>query len=253
MLKDVRQKHIVELLTAQGALSIAELAVRLDASMMTIRRDLDALEQEGLVKKMHGGAVLVSGDNGQPSYHERSAERQEEKSRIGKAAAGLIKPGAVVLFDAGTTPLAVVGHIPPDLEFTAITTGLMTAAELCSSTSAAVICVGGNIHPSSYSAINYLAIDMLSRFHADIAFISTKSVLVPDGLFETQLPLIEVKRKMVSISDRAVLLADHSKFTAKAMCLSVPMKDVHTLITDDKLPADVRERLAAMGTELVVV
>lgn len=252
MLKDVRQKHIVELLAAHGALSIAELAHRLDASMMTIRRDLDALEQEGLAKKMHGGAVSVGSDCGQPSYYERSAERQDEKNRIGKIAAGMITQGSIVLFDAGTTPLAVVRHIPPELEFTAITTGLMTAAELCNRTSASVICVGGNVHPTSYSAINYLAIDMLGRFHADIAFISTKSVVLPEGLFETQLPLIEIKQKMVSMSDRVVLLADHTKFACRAMCLSVPLCDVDVIISDCKLHLDIREKLAALGKKPLV-
>jgi DeoR/GlpR family transcriptional regulator of sugar metabolism len=253
MLKDVRLKSIIELLGTVGAISISELADRMDASMMTIRRDLDILEKEGVVRKMHGGAVLVSSDAVQPTYHERVAELQTEKNRIGKAAAAMIKPGSIALFDAGTTPLAVVGHIPADLEFTAITTGLMTATELCGKTSANVICIGGNIHPTSYSAVNYFAIDMLSHFHADIAFISTKSVSLPEGLFETQLPLIEIKRKLVSVSDKVVLLADSRKFSTKALCMSIPMEDIDVVITDDKVSSEVVEQMKGLGKEMVVV
>lgn len=252
MLKSLRHKNIMELLASRGAVSISEMANSLGASMMTIRRDIDALEKSGLVRKMHGSAVLVGNETSQPSYHQRVTEFQEEKDRIGKAAAAMIKRGAIVLFDAGTTPLAVVQHIPQDLEFTAITTGLMTAAALCSRTSANVICIGGNIHQTSYSAVNYLAKEMLARFHADIAFISTKSVSLPDGLFETQLPLIEIKKAIVAASDKVVLLADHSKFSSKALCLSVPIEDINLIITDDKVPEIALEHLKAKNTEVQI-
>lgn len=252
MLKAVRHKCILELLGAEGAVSISDLARRLDSSMMTIRRDLDELEKDGLVRKMHGSAVPANVESSQPTYQQRIGELWEEKSRIGKAAAAMIKPGSIVLFDAGTTPLAVVEHVPPGLEFTAITPGLMTAVELCGKTSANVICVGGNIHPSSYSAINYFAIDMLDRFHANIAFISTKSVSLPEGLFEMQLPLIEIKKKIVSISDKVVLLADHSKFQSKALCLSVPIEDVDAVVTDKEIEQEYVDRLSVLHKEVIL-
>lgn len=253
MLKEVRHKSIIELLSKQGPISILELAGKLDASMMTIRRDLDVLEKNGFVRKMHGSAVLINSDNSQPTYLERVAECKDEKNRIGKAAADMIKVGSIVLFDAGTTTLAIIQHIPPDKNFTAITTGLMTAAALCNKTVANVICIGGNIHPSSVSAINYFAIDMLNSFHADMAFISTKSVSLPDGLFETQLPLIEIKKKMVSVSDKVILLADHRKFSYKALCLSVPLQDIDVIISDTLIPESAIDQLKVLKKEYYLV
>lgn len=243
----------MDLLGSRGAVSISEMAGTLGASMMTIRRDIDSLEKEGLVRKMHGSAVLVGSDSSQPSYHERVAECQEEKDRIGKAAAAMIWKGSIVIFDAGTTPQAVVQHIPQDLEFTAITTGLMTATALCSRTNANVICIGGNIHQSSYSAINYFATEMIARFHADLAFISTKSVSLPDGLFEMQLPLIEIKRAISAVSDKVVLLADHRKFSSKALCLSVPIKEIDLIITDGQVPEDAQALLDSLNIEYKLV
>jgi len=221
--------------------------------MMTIRRDLDILEKNGLVRKMHGSAVLVTNENSQPTYLERVSEYRDEKNRIGKAAADLIKAGSIVLFDAGTTPLAIIQYIPADRNFTAITTGLMTAVALCGKTAANVICIGGNVHPSSVSTINYFAIDMLNNFHADIAFISTKSVSLPDGLFETQLPLIEIKKKMVAVSDKVILLADHRKFNSKALCLSIPLQDIDMIISDVMIPESAIEQLKNLKKEFILV
>jgi DeoR/GlpR family transcriptional regulator of sugar metabolism len=241
----------MELLNKRGVVSISEMAELFGTSMMTIRRDIDILEKGGQVYKMHGAAVLAGGEAGQPSYQERASEFQEEKNRIGKAAAAMIKKNSIVLFDASTTSLAVVQYIPADLEFIAITTGLMTATALCSRTSANIICIGGNIHHSSYSVVNYLATEMLDRFHADLAFISTKAISLPEGLFEMYLPLIEVKKAIVAHSDKTVLLADHSKFNAKALCLSVPIKDIGLVITDSEAPPQALAQLAALGKECI--
>ncbi|GHV85155.1 GntR family transcriptional regulator [Spirochaetia bacterium] len=252
MVKSLRHKNILELLNSKGAVSISEMADTFGASMMTIRRDIDALEKGGKVCKMHGFATLA-GEAGQPSYQERVSEFNEEKNCIGKAAAAMIQRDSIVLFDASTSSLAVAQYIPEDLEFTAITTGLMTATALCNRTKANIICIGGNVHHSSYSAINYMAAEMLGRFHADLAFISTTAISLPEGLFEMYLPLIEIKKAIVAHSDRTVLLVDHSKFSAKALCLSIPLQDISLVITDNETPEETLNKLTEMGKEYRIV
>jgi len=120
-------------------------------------------------------------------------------------------------FDAGTTPLAIIEHIPDNLEFTAITTGLMTAIALCNKPYIHVINIGGNINCSSYSSTNHISVETIKKFNADMAFISTKAVILPQGTFESYLPLIEIKQALVSVSNYIVLLADHSKFETKSL------------------------------------
>lgn len=253
MHKELRQKNLIDFLSENTIMTISELAKQLNSSMMTIRRDIGHLEQQGIVKKLHGGALLIRNDPEQPSFYERIEELDNEKKRIGKAAAKFIDKGKIVFFDAGTTPLAVIEHIPSNFEFTAISAGLMTSVALCSRHNVNIISIGGNIHTSSYSSVNYLAIDMIHRFNADIAFISTKAVSVNEGTFEAQLPLIEVKKAIVKASNKVILLADHSKFEAKSLCLSIPMEDIDTIISDDKLPEEIITNLRDTGKEVIIV
>lgn len=253
MLKTQRQTNLIDLLTASEVMTIADLSEKLNSSMMTIRRDVEYLEQKGMVKKVHGGAILLKRDKSQPSFQERIDEFGDEKLRIGKAAAGLIKKGSIVFFDAGTTSLAVVEHIPNDLEFTAITTGLMTAIALCDKPNVNVVNIGGNIHHTSYSSINHISIELIKRFNADMAFISTKAFYLPQGAFEAQLPLIEVKRAIISVSNKVILLADHSKFESKSLCLSVSIEEIHAVITDNATPESILNSLRKLGKDVVVV
>jgi DeoR/GlpR family transcriptional regulator of sugar metabolism len=253
MLRMKRQSELLEILSQHEIMSIADLAGCLNTSMMTVRRDVEFLEEQGLVKKVHGGALLVRQDLSQPPFSERIREYSDEKARIGKAGAGFIKKGDIVLFDAGTTPLAVTEHIPNELEFTAVTTGLMTAIALCSKPRVNVISIGGDIHHTSYSCMSYMSVEMIRRFHADIAFVSTKAVSIPEGAYEAQLPLIEVKQAIVSISKKVVLLADHSKFKSKSLCLSIPFSSINTVITDQATPQECLNRMTQLGIEVLAV
>ena len=253
MLKTQRQKNLVDLILSNEVMSVADLSERLNTSMMTIRRDLDFLEQKGIIKKIHGGAVLIKNESNQPTFHERIDEYSDLKQRIGKEAVKLIKEGSVVFFDAGTTTLAAVDNLPEDLEFTAITTGLMTAVALCRKPKVNIVSIGGNIHCSSYSSTNHIAVDMIKSFNADMAFISTKAFSLPQGTYESLLQLIEVKRAIVSVSKKVVLLADHSKFESKSLSLSVPTKNINMIITDNLAPVKIIDEIKKTGIEMIVV
>ena len=252
MIKKQRQQKLLELMQSNEIMTISDLSKKLNISRMTICRDIDDLEQTGAMKKIHGGAVLLKRDNSQPTFQERVVEFCEEKMKIGKEAVKLIKPGSFVFFDAGTTPLAMIEHIPDNLEFTAITTGLMTAVALCGKPNISVIIIGGNVHHTSYSSVNYLSVEMIKKFNADMAFISTKAFSLPEGTSEAQMPLIEIERSIVSVSKKVVLVADHSKFETKSLCLSIPIHSIHTVITDKLTSAAILEELVKMGKEVIV-
>ena len=247
-----RQKNLIDLLSANSVMTISDLAMHLDSSMMTIRRDLDDLEKKGTVKKIHGGALLVRHEPEQPPFQQRVKEYEQEKYRIGKAASEMITKGSIVFFDAGTTSLAIIEHIPDDIEFTAITPGILTAAALCAKPKANTIIIGGNVHPTSFSSTNYIAVDLIRKFNADIAFISTKAITLSEGTFEAQLPLIEVKKAIVDSSRKAVLLADHSKFESKSLCFSIPIEDIDTIITDNEIPDTILDMLKNSGKDFIL-
>lgn len=251
MLKNERQEQLLRILTKKQTMSVSDLSEALNTSMMTIRRDLNSLEQKGLIKRVHGGVFLQRKDNNQPSFHERLDEFSDAKNKIGKKAAEYIKNGDIVFFDAGTTTLAIVEHIPDDLEFTAITSGLLTAVALSNKPNINVITIGGNVHKSSYSSINYLAVEAIKRFNGNSAFISTKAFNFPEGAFEAQLPLIEVKTTMVEMSETVYLLADHSKFNTKSLCHSVNLSSIDVIITDNLEQPEIEQQIADSGIKLI--
>jgi len=220
---------------------------------MTIRRDLEYLAQKGIVRKVHGGAVfLQQSDTMQPSFETRFDEFAAEKSRIGRCAASMIQNDSVICIDAGTSTLAIVDHIPDELRFTAITPSLMTAMSLCKKPNASIIHSGGSIHHSSYASEGFMAAEYVNRFNADIAFISTKSISIPEGTFEALLALIEVKRALAAIAKRTVLLVDHSKFMSRSLCKSFPMEEIDCIITDDGVCPEFIEQLRALGRDVIV-
>ena len=250
-MKAERQDSIVELLKTHEIMTVSDLSQRFETSVMTIRRDLDYLDSIGVVKKVHGGAVLLKSE--QPSFNERIISGLDIKQKIGQKAAEFINEGSVVFFDAGTTPLCVVEAIPEKLEFTAITTGLMTGVSLCSKPRVNVVVVGGSIHHTSYSAMDYNSANQIKEFRADLAFISTSAIAPGTGTYEVVLPLIEVKRAIVSVSKKVVLLADHTKFSSQALRLSIPISDIHVVITDSQIPEKHLEDLKRAVKEVYVV
>lgn len=253
MHKEQRHREMIDLLSMNNIMSVTELSEKLNASKMTIRRDLEQLEKKGIIKKVHGGALYIKNDNSQPSFYERIDEASEEKKKIGKAAAELIEDGDIVFFDAGTTSLSVAYHISDHIEFTAITTGLMTAIALCDKPKVNIINIGGSIHISSMSSINHMAIENICKFNANKAFISTKAVTLPEGTYEAQMPLIEIKKAIVQQSEKVILLADHSKFETKSLCKAIPLDSIDMIVTDSKIPEVLINDIKGNNIELIIV
>ena len=245
-----RQTVLVQMLSQKESITVTELSQALDSSLMTIRRDLDFLEEQGIVKRFHGGAKLAT--NGQPSFYKKASEISDEKKRLGAAAAKLISQGSIVFFDAGTSVLAIAEFIPKDLEFTAVTTGLLMAAALCDKPKINLIYSGGEVHHASYSSVGYIAVSNVKNYHADMAFISTNSISIPEGISETYLSRIEIKRAIVEAADRVVLLVDSSKFLNRSLQQSIDMRQIHVLITDEQLDSEQMQILNLMGIQVII-
>lgn len=244
MHKVQRKQKILEYLKKNGSAGVLQLAEMMNCSTMTIRRDLGELAQEGLVNKVHGGVLAVNRiEPAQGEIIRRMQENIEEKRRIAAKAIQYIKEDVCVFFDAGTTPFYIAQALPMDSRFSAITCSLMTAVELCKRPNINVIMLGGELHNSTMSVINKLALDITKTLTADMALISTKAINPDEGLLETVLPLIEVKRLMVMNSDYTMVVADASKFEETAMCLSIPISQVNQIITTKTLNSDTVAKL----------
>lgn len=251
--KNTRQHKIIDLLQKKNFLRVSELAKHFDTTVTTIRRDMDTLEKNQLIQRTHGGAVLLKTESLMPTFSERIDAYTNEKGAIAKAASEYIRPNNIVCFDGSTSALALLQFIPKDLHFTAITTGVITAAQLCSFPNVEIIQVGGMIHHSSYTCISILSLEFIKQFNADIAFISTRAVRPLGGTYELNMDMVGEKRALISISKKVVLLADHTKFGNRSLCKTVSINEIDTVITDDKTSKSDIEKLKEQGGETIVV
>ena len=253
MAKSERQKKLMELLRQNERMEVSDLAQILNCSMMTIRRDLEFLEKEGAVKKIHGGVINLKNDYLQSSFYDRIKECSVEKTLIGQAAVKLIHNDDIVFFDASTTALTAVDNIPNSLSFTAITSGLMTAVHLSSKPYVNVITIGGDLDKPTLSSVNFLANKQIDLFQADLFILSTNSISYPEGIYENYLPLIELKKSFAARAKKTILLADYRKFNRTSLSLSLELQELSTIITDKKAPSSIIANIKTRGVEVIIV
>lgn len=252
MTKKERLGKLMEILQEEDFVSVSELSQRLGSSMMTIRRDLEPLEEKGVLKRVHGGAMLQKNEANVPSFTVRFERNITEKNAIGKLAATLIQPESSVCFDAGTTTLAIVRNIPQALHFTAITTGIRTSLELSQFRDVEIIQVGGSLDHGTLTICNEISAEFIKRFRADVAFLSTRAIDTAQGSYDNYLNLVGEKRALASIAKKVVVVADHTKFDNTPLCLAVPLHEIDVLITDNGTEVKHVEELRKAGVEVLI-
>lgn len=253
MIKNPRQQKIINLLNKNEIVIIKDLSRKLNSSSMTIRRDLEYFEDKGIVRRIHGGAVLLKNEGTLPSFSERIDICEKEKVLIGRAAVSFIKPESIVCFDSGTTSLAIAQNISENIHFTAITTGILTASTLCRFPRLEIIQVGGSLHHSSYTSCGFLSKNFIKQFNADVVFLSTRAVKLGYGTYESSMDLVEEKKALMSISKKVVLVADHTKFEEHSLCQAISFENIDVIVTDDKTPIDIVKKLKCKNIEVIIV
>lgn len=252
MSKKDRVSKLMEILQEEDFVSVADLSQRLGSSMMTIRRDLEPLEQKGVLKRVHGGAMLQKNETNVPSFTVRYERNTAEKNAIGRLAASLIQSESSVCFDAGTTTLAIVKNLPTPLHFTAITTGIRTSLELSQYRDVEIIQVGGSLDHSTLTICNEISTEFIKQFRADVTFLSTRAIDTNQGSFDNYLNLVGEKRALASIAKKVVVVADHTKFENTPLCLAIPLTDIDVVITDNKTEVKYVDALTKAGVEVLV-
>lgn len=253
MIRNKRQQQIMNLLNEHEIVNVIELSELLNCSTMTIRRDLEYFEQAGLARRIHGGAVLIKNETNLPHFVERLDKCQLEKEAIGKAALAYIEKDSVVCFDAGTTTMAIIDHIPEDYPLTVISTGINTSSALCRFRNIEVIQVGGFVHHSSFTVCDSLATDFIKKFNSDVAFISTRAINPSKGTFESTMSHVDEKQALASISKKVVVLADHTKFEGMSLIQALSLETIDVVITDHQTSSIAIKQLKDAGVEVVIV
>ncbi|MET8472120.1 DeoR/GlpR family DNA-binding transcription regulator [Streptomyces sp. NPDC006422] len=249
MLAERRHHLILRALRSGGSASVAELAEQLTASPATIRRDLLRLEEEGLLTRVHGGAVVEQGD--QP-FSEVAQVRVAEKDAIAERAADLIADGETVLLDIGTTAYRLARQLH-GRRLTVVTSNLVVYEELADDTGIDLVLLGGMVRREYRSLVGFLTEDNLRQLHADWLFLGTSGVR-PDGqVMDTTVVEVPVKRAMIAAADRAVLIADAAKFPGTGMAKVCGPESLDTVVTNPSAPAPTCAALTEAGVKVIHV
>ena len=253
MLSEERRRETLELLQTEGRVLVGDLARRFKTSLITIRKDLEYLHNQGHLERTHGGALPVkSGALKDSSLHEKARLHRSEKLRIALAAAHMIQEGQVVILDSGTTTTAIARACRHFKELTIITNATNIAADLAD-TSVEVILTGGVLRHSSYSLVGPLAEESLRKLSADLLFLGVDGFDVRYGLTTPNLLEARVNRAMAESARRTVVVCDSSKFGRRSLALILPTSAVHETITDKNLSKHDRKALREAHIEMRLV
>ncbi len=256
MRKPERIQRIVETLRSQdlGVSSIRELAGRLAVSEMTIRRDLELLAGENVVRLVHAGAVLVSPEAAAPRYAlaEAGSHMAEEKRRIGRRAAALIQPHDVVIVDSGSTTECLVEAIPDGLPLTLICFSLNVLVAAHRNQECRIVFAGGVLHENTLMFESPEGAQLIRRFRANKAFLSASGVSDRLGVTCANSYEVETKKAAIASSLERILVADSSKLGRIHPSHFAELRDFSALVTDADLSEENAELLRASGIQLLI-
>jgi DeoR family fructose operon transcriptional repressor len=251
MYAEERHRRIAERARGEGRVEVAEVATWLGVSTETVRRDLSALEGQGVLRRTHGGAVPVERLVVEPEVAERMSAMSEEKRRIAKAALRFLPRRGSVLMDAGTTTAALAELLPAGRELTVVTNSLPIAGLLAQQPSVEVIMAGGRVRARTLAAVDDLAVRFLHDFVPDMAFIGTNGLTVQRGATTPEASEAAAKRAMIRTARRAVLLTDHTKVGQEHFARFADLGEIDVLVTDSGLEAEAAEAFEEAGVEVV--
>lgn len=251
-----RREAIARLVDADARVSVADLTVRFGVTDASIRRDLILLEETGRLRRIHGGAVSPTARVASGVYASKNRVRREEKGRIAAAAARLVAPGDVVMFDSGTTVASMAASIPAPLRapnaFTAVTWSLPVLDELGSWEAPHLVVVGGLYLPDYRAFVGPQAISALSELTADVVFLGCDGLSVDAGLTTPHVLVAEVGAVAAARARRVVALADGSKLGRAGFTPIVPLARLDVLITDAGADPERVDEIRAAGVEVVL-
>jgi DeoR family fructose operon transcriptional repressor len=244
-----RRGLILERLRAEGRADAASIAEELGVTGETVRKDLLALDQLGLLRRVHGGAVPVGRLTYEPAVSMRTGFI-DEKTRIAKAALRHLPAGGSVLLDAGSTTGRLAAMFPHDKELTVYTNTLSIAIGLLDRPLLTVHTLGGRVRPLTEAEVDDWASRSLSEINVDVAFLGANAISVDRGLTTPDPAEAAVKKLMLESARRRVLLADHSKFGCVSNCKHADLADIDLLITDSALDGRELKAVQAAGVEV---
>jgi DeoR family fructose operon transcriptional repressor len=246
---DQRKNHILDQLLSSGRVDALAVAQALGVTGETIRKDLIALERQGLLRRVHGGAVPVQSLAFEPAVETRT-QFMSEKTRIAQAALKHLPAQGSVLIDAGSTTAKLVEIFPGDRDLTVYTNTLPLAISLLTRPRLTVFTLGGRIRTTTFAEVDDWAARALAEINVDVAFLGTNGISLHRGLTTPDPAEAAVKRRMLACAQRRILLADHSKVGVISGAQYGQLTDIDLLITDTDLTDEQLTELRGAGLTL---
>jgi DeoR family fructose operon transcriptional repressor len=247
-----RQRAILEQLRQRGKVTVEELTTVFRVSPPTIRTDLTRLEDQGLLRRTHGGAIAVSNTLYEPPYAERAVLRQAEKRAIARAAVEMVHEGETLLLDAGTTCHEIALLLREFRRLTVVTNSLASAQALAENEGIETILIGGVVQPRRRAALGALAVRFLDPIQCDRAFVAMSGVHPAAGFTVVDFDAAQIKRAMLEKGKQAIAVADSSKVGQIAFACVASLTAAGLLITDSGVPVEDRTALEEAGLRVLV-
>lgn len=248
---EARRQAILSHIEATGTVRVTDLSQKLQVSEMTIRRDLERLEAEGLLRRTHGGAVWKGVVPEAPAGL-RNARLVGEKERIGRAAAALVEDGDSVLIDGGSTTAQFARALRERRGLTVVTNDIHVASQFADVAAVTVIVTGGVLSAGAFSLVGPDTERFLGRVQVDKAFLGAGGVSVEHGLTVTSPLEASVKRVMLATAQRVVICVDHTKLGRSALVPFGTLKHVHTIVTDRSASEGQLRPIQDAGVEVIL-
>jgi len=250
MLAERRRQGILEGIAARGSVSNTEFARQFDVSVETIRRDIIMLDDQGLLRRTHGGALSLN--TFEPAFNERMAANIDSKRAIGRLAASLVPDKASVIIDFGTTAFCVAEALASHTGLTVVTAGLQAANFLAGRNGNDVFLMGGQLQASEGATLGRDSTQMLERYFADFAFVGAGAISPHPWLMDFTREAAELRALMLVQARHAVVLADHTKFNRMATHQVHNFGRTDYLITDRKLDPKTAQSFSGFKGRIMV-
>ncbi len=249
-----RRSSIEQIINENGSVLVTDLARQFDVTAETIRNDLLKLEKQGVLIRTYGGATLVENNSTDMTITERDTVNYEEKQRIGKRAAQMIRNGETIFLDASTSAWHLARNIKDKSGITVITNASKIVSELAECDGIRVICTGGELTPRNMSYIGRIAENTIrENYFANKCFFSCKGVSLLHGLADSSEGEAEVKKTMIKNSESVIFLCDHNKLGRLGVPTIAGLDSVDCFITDVKLSEEWNEELERYDVSLITV
>lgn len=244
MLPLERRNKIIEHIQERSTVKVIELSKLFSVTEETIRKDLEKLEKQGVLKRSYGGAILVEEmetkeikEGEDTPFSIRSREHIEAKNKMGKTIAGMFKEGEIVILDSSTTCLEVAKNIESNKKITIITNGISIVLQMSNNEQATVLSTGGTLRSRSLSFIGPTAKSNIKNYYADKAVISCKGVDDKRGIMDSNELETEIKRAMIGCAKEVILAVNSTKLGKASLYKVIDLEKIDYLITD-KMPSE---------------